>query len=572
MYGFEPHPIIPNLPSYNQKKQRIQQKKSSAWWNFVISLGIIGGIFIASTGIGALVEFSLGAGLLATLSTDLTMGIGFSVFSYVKGDRSPSSYILNFVFPIADGVFAISARLYKTTRLANIFNSLSQIEPFIQTSAKEELARELYKISSSVRRGEISEDFINQYKYAFRHIEQKYNIKFINDFYDYAINFEIKSTKYGATQLAYRAMMTADRAEKNALALMFLENPVYKTLQAEGQAFKINTFFNTFSDTQLSLIAKTEVRLINKSYQKIIHILAKTDRVLMYLDPFYAIRLVLKKILFKRWVMLGFQRSIKEWIWDTKSLSKLKSYTNDIQKNLSDKFYRKNLLRKNQNFHPFNDSEWIDGIEIRPVLPNFLPETSNIEAQIVDIVVYFKRPLISKWTWKEPVVIYKLFYIRDVLPFLSATSKGQYYLKNFAWGWRIGKMLSFFKKFEGVNVFFGKNAFDLAIEAKWLYMDADTVYNLYFKNHFKKLKKQFGKADKEVERQLIWSFFWLLNLRYLGSPVAGLITENKNMFRQRFLSRIRSKSKILTYKRTRHFSLRNNRNHIVSNKKKRKFI
>lgn len=567
MYGFQPHPIIPNTSSYNRKKQGTKKKKSSAWWNFFISVGVIGAIFLAATGVGALAELALGEGLLATIASDFALGIGFSAFSYVKGDKSVSTYILNFVFPIADAVVVVGARLYQVSRFARLLNSFENVEPFLKSSAKKQIIKDLSNLATSVRRGEITEDFIAKYKYAFRQIEQKYNIKLQNDFAEIAINWELKSTPYGATQLAYKAMMTTDKAEKEALASLFLQNKVYLKMIEEGKHFKINTLFSTFSPQDLARIASVEKRMTNRFYHNIAKTLAKIDKVLMYADPFYALRLIIKKLFFKRWISLGFRLSIKEWLWSETSLRHIKSYANELKLKISNKFYRERLANQKQNYQPLN-SQWIDGIEIKPVLPNFLPEIQNIEAQIVDVIIYFKKPPSVDAKWKEPVKLYKLFYIKDVLPFLSASSPGQYYLKYFAWGWRIGALLRYFKNFEGVDAVFGRNMFDMVIEAKWVYMDADTVYNLYFKNHFQKLKRQFGKTDKELERQLIWSFFWLLNLKYLGSPIAGLITENKNMFRQRFLSRIRSKSKIWTYSRTRHFAKRKYNNKVNKNRKK----
>lgn len=558
MYGFSPHPIIPYLPTYNQKRQAEQQKKSASWWSFVISLLVVGAVVVATWGVGAIVEALIGTGMVSTIASDLTVGVGFSIFSAVKGDKNISTYVLNFVFPIADVAVVYSLRLYKYTKIARLFNAVSKTEPFLQSSAKNELVNDLYVLSTAIKRSEISEDFIKQYKYAFRAIEQKYNIKFYNDFYELTLNWEMNVSKYQATNIAFRAMKTSNLEEKKALAELFLENPVYKFLSKSKNAWKIDTKFLTFDANSLNMIAITEMKMNDKRYKFIIHSLAKLDKLLMNLDPFYAFRRLIKKVLFKRWNSLGYERSIKEYIWDTKSLSSLNKYLEDTKTNLKDKFFRKKFLKSKQNYHPFNDSEWIDGVDIRQSLPNFLSSVSNIESQIVDIIVYFKKPKSFNAKWKEPVAIYKLFYVRDVLPFLSAQSKGQYYLKTFAWGWKIGKMLAFFKKFEGVDAVFGRNIFDLVIEAKWVYMDADTVYNLYFKNHAKKLKKQFGKFDKEIERQLIWNFFWMLNLKFLGSPVAGLITENKNMFKQRFLSRTRSIAKINIYKRTRFFARSNN--------------
>lgn len=567
MYGFQPHPLISQLSSYHKKKEKKEQQHSSAWWSFLISLGVIGGVFVASTGIGALFEAFLGAGMTSVIATDMSLAIGFSTFSAIKGDTNISTYALNFVFPFADLAVISSFRLYKYLRIAKLFNVIEKTEPFIETSLKKQLVKDLYKLSSAIKRGEITEDFVKQYKYAFRAIEQKYGIKFYNDFYDVALNWEMNVSKYKATQIAYRAMKTTDLNEKKALAELFLENPVYKKLIQVNKHWKIDTRFLTFNGNDLNIIAINEIKMVENKYKLLIHSLAKLDRILMNLDPFYAFRLLIKRFLFRRWTNLGFQRSIKEWMWDTRSLSKIKNYLDNTKKNLEDRFFRKRFLKKRENYHPFNDSEWVDGIEIKQSIPNFLPNENSLEALVVDIIVYFKKPKFSTYKWKEPVALYKLFYVRDVLPFLGASSKGQYYLKHFAWGWRIGKMLQFFKSFQGVEAVLGRNIFDLAVEAKWIYMDTDTVYNLYFKNHMEKMKKQFGKVDKEIERQLIWNFFWMLNLKFLGSPIAGIITENKNMFRQRLLSRTRSKVKIYTYKRSRHFGKYNNRVYKLKNKK-----
>ncbi|MFV8476166.1 hypothetical protein [Mycoplasma sp. VS403A] len=98
-----------------------------------------------------------------------------------------------------------------------------------------------------------------------------------------------------------------------------------------------------------------------------------------------------------------------------------------LNKNLANKYIRTQRLAKKGQF--YFHSSWISGIRL-------YDERYWDQSEFVTFFLYFKREATSSSInskGKRPLQ-FTLPY-QELLNFLNATSKGQYYLNNWAWGW-----------------------------------------------------------------------------------------------------------------------------------------
>ena len=89
----------------------------------------------------------------------------------------------------------------------------------------------------------------------------------------------------------------------------------------------------------------------------------------------------------------------------------------------------KEAFKKTARHIPINSS-WLDSLTI-------VKSYNPWDIKVVNAIVYFK-PIETHY--KEPVYLWSK-KIDKVLKLLTSDSPGRYYLDNFAWGWKIGKIL-----------------------------------------------------------------------------------------------------------------------------------
>ncbi|WP_330463189.1 hypothetical protein [Metamycoplasma gateae] len=103
--------------------------------------------------------------------------------------------------------------------------------------------------------------------------------------------------------------------------------------------------------------------------------------------------------------------------------------------NQSVKAYEKVLKKADLTWIPFKDSNWIDGVKIA--------STSWIENENdskISFYTFFNSEV------KKPPLLFIDRPIDEFNSFITAASKGKFYLDNFAWGWEIGKAIKLQEK------------------------------------------------------------------------------------------------------------------------------
>ncbi|MDI3350476.1 hypothetical protein [Mycoplasmopsis arginini] len=103
--------------------------------------------------------------------------------------------------------------------------------------------------------------------------------------------------------------------------------------------------------------------------------------------------------------------------------------------NQSVKSYERVLKKADLTWIPFKDSNWIDGVKIA--------STSWIENENdskISFYTFFNSEV------KKPPLLFIDRPIDEFNGFITAASKGKFYLDNFAWGWEIGKAIKLQEK------------------------------------------------------------------------------------------------------------------------------
>ncbi|BAQ54595.1 hypothetical protein [Mycoplasmopsis arginini] len=103
--------------------------------------------------------------------------------------------------------------------------------------------------------------------------------------------------------------------------------------------------------------------------------------------------------------------------------------------NQSVKAYERVLKKTDLTWIPFKDSNWIDGVKIA--------STSWIENENdskISFYTFFNSEV------KKPALLFIDRPIDEFNGFITAASKGKFYLDNFAWGWEIGKAIKLQEK------------------------------------------------------------------------------------------------------------------------------
>ena len=196
----------------------------------------------------------------------------------------------------------------------------------------------------------------------------------------------------------------------------------------------INPNFRVFEETNEGLLenmkkldsfkltkdmSKTIYKKTNKTFVKFKKIFNwfRTGTQLL-VSPRYAGKKAIELALKKPYAYIN--RTWNKWI--TKKVGKVVTKT-------------KEAFRNTTKHIPINSS-WLDSLTI---LKNYNPW----DIKIVNAIVYFKS---NETNNKEPVFLYHK-KIDKVLKLLTSDSPGRYYLNNFAWGWKIGKILRQKSKF-----------------------------------------------------------------------------------------------------------------------------
>ena len=189
-------------------------------------------------------------------------------------------------------------------------------------------------------------------------------------------------------------------------------NPNFRVFEEANEGLlenmkKLDSFKLTkdMSETIYEKTNKTFVR-----FKKIFHHFRVGAQFLA--SPRYAGKKVIEFILKKPYAYIN-----KTWNkWITKKVGKV------VKK-------AKEAFRNTAKHIPINSS-WLDSLTI---LKNYNPW----DIKIVNAIVYFKPHETNN---KEPVFLYHK-RIDNVLKLLTSDSPGRYYLNNFAWGWKIGRIL-----------------------------------------------------------------------------------------------------------------------------------
>lgn len=182
----------------------------------------------------------------------------------------------------------------------------------------------------------------------------------------------------------------------------------------------------------------------------------RIKRILMYISPSYAVRRAVEKLeevlneqtekLVERYGTEEIGRISKLYLLNPKKYFRLRyqQWKRDLAERFPNKFNHMirfyDNLSKDENFIPFESSNWIFGIK------RFKMTDSPVE----NVVVYFRPEATNE---KEPVYLEKVRV--DIIDlWITSTSKGSFYLRRLAWGWEVGKYI---RILGGVSNIFGRS-------------------------------------------------------------------------------------------------------------------
>ena len=144
------------------------------------------------------------------------------------------------------------------------------------------------------------------------------------------------------------------------------------------------------------------------------------------------------------------------------------------------------LQKNDKTWIKFNDSHWIDGIKIAS---NDWIENEN--DNFVSFYIFFNKIT----TRNKKALIFIDTPIEQFKKFILASSKGKFYLDNFAWGWEIGKHIRNKTKF-----FINK----LSTNSKYNnhFVASISTFNINSNNAIEELRNEFKVLSSTRNRKL----------------------------------------------------------------------